>query len=67
MSQPSSSQYHRVFRHDIMGMISLNFGTQLNSVNINPCPAEPGYTLPLQTDYHSALFTIQYVNFCQVI
>ena len=29
-------------------------------LHFNPSPAEPGYTLPLQTG--SALFVIQYVN-----
>ena len=36
------------------------------SAIINPCPAEPGYTLPLQTEEAnwsgSALFSIKYVN-----
>ena len=40
-------------------------------VSINPCPAEPGYTLPLQTvkkkptDLDLQLFSIKNVNLCQ--
>ena len=40
-------------------------------VSVNPCPAEPRYTLPFQTvkkpavRFGSALFVIQYVNFYQ--
>ena len=46
--------------------------TTIRGKDVNPCPAEPGYTLPLQTLAseeanwsRSTLFVIQYVNLYQ--